>query len=416
MYVCGIDFGTTNSAIGLCSEQNLPRMVPVEKENILIPSALFFHEDGRFFMGREAVDMYINREEGRFMRSLKRILGTDLMNFYTSICGKGVSFEQIIARFLSEMKDRTEKLIRERLKFAVMGRPVHFQNDHSQDKPAEEKLLKIAYDIGFEEVVFYYEPIAAAFAHEISMEQEQLACVVDLGGGTSDFTVIKIGGGLRLKKDRKDDILSTGGIRTGGNDFDRSLSLNAFMPSFGKGTYYGKQGLPIPSFLFSELSEWSMINRCYTVQNKELLMRIINEAENPEKLERLLLLLEEETGHLLLKTVEDGKIGLSQNEQITTLFKGIKEPLTFDLQRSEFEKCAKEHIVRLHRCLDDVISEANIDKSDIKIVILTGGTSQIPMVQNWIRGCFPEAVFSENEKMESVGLGLTYAARDCFLR
>lgn len=416
MYVCGIDFGTTNSALGVCSEKTLPEMILLEDENTLIPSALFFHEDGRFFMGKRAVEMYVSREEGRFMRSLKRILGTELMNFYTSVCGRSISFEEIISRFLYNLKERAERTVGERIFKAVMGRPVHFQDNPLQDKPAEEKLLKIAHDIGFEEVLFYYEPIAAAFAHETKIEEEQLACVVDLGGGTSDFTVIRIGGKLRFKKERKEDILSTGGIRVGGNDFDRSLSLSSFMPTFGRGGFYGKQGLPVPSFLFSELSEWSMINRCYTTQNKELVIRIMNEAEEPEKLDRLLCLLEEEAAHLLLKTVEESKISLSSHEKSHSVFDGIREHLEFEVFQGTFESSSADHLHRLQKCLDSVVLEAGVNKSDIKTVILTGGTSQIPMIQKWIKGCFPNADFSEGAKMESVGLGLTYAAQNSFLR
>ncbi|MBO7333005.1 MAG: Hsp70 family protein, partial [Alphaproteobacteria bacterium] len=123
MYVCGIDFGTTNSALGVCSEKTSPVMIPLEDENTRIPSALFFHEDGRFFMGKKAVEMYVSREEGRFMRSLKRILGTELMNFYTSVCGRGISFEEIISRFLYNLKEKAEKTVGERIFQVIMGRP-----------------------------------------------------------------------------------------------------------------------------------------------------------------------------------------------------------------------------------------------------------------------------------------------------
>ena len=130
-----------------------------------------------------------------------------------------------------------------------MGRPVHFRdNDPSGDAQAQAELEKIARSVGFKHVAFQYEPIAAAFAHEQNLSSEKLAFVVDIGGGTSDFTVIRLSPTRKLKLDRSDDVLANTGVRIGGNDFDKDLSLKSFMPCFGLGSEYrsGDKNIKIP--------------------------------------------------------------------------------------------------------------------------------------------------------------------------
>ena len=236
-FSCGIDFGTTNSTIGIL-KNNQPQMVQLENDSVSMPTALFFEDKKKKpLYGKHAVDCYVNGTDGRFIRSIKRILGSDLMDKFTVINGKGVRFDDLIGLFLSRLKQTAESQIDSTIDTAVIGRPVHFQdNDVQADQKAEDRLKSIAQKIGFKHVSFQYEPIAAAFAHEQLLTSEKLALVVDIGGGTSDFTIIRIGPNLSQKVNRADDILATTGVRIGGNDLDKALNLNFFMPSFGKGS------------------------------------------------------------------------------------------------------------------------------------------------------------------------------------
>lgn len=196
----GIDFGTTNSAVAVSVGGAVPRLVSFDGKPT-IPSALFYPDDkSGVLFGEQALQAYLSGREGRFMRSLKRVLGTDLMTVGTTVNGRPRRFENILAQFVSYLKNTAENNLQAEISKVVMGRPVHFlDNDAAGDARAENELENIARSVGFKEVCFQYEPIAAAFAHEAELQSEKLACVADIGGGTSDFALVRLGPGLSAK-------------------------------------------------------------------------------------------------------------------------------------------------------------------------------------------------------------------------
>ncbi len=410
---CGIDFGTTNSVIALTCETGVD-LVPLENGKKTIPTAIFCDKIAPLF-GQMAIDACMEGKEGRFMRSMKRILGTDLMNATTLINGKQVSFDSLIALFLKEIKARAESFTRAEIDFVVLGRPVHYQDyNAAADRLAENKMHEIAETVGFKNIVFQYEPIAAAFAHEQDLTKDQTAVVVDLGGGTSDFTIIRIGPSYRHKADRRNDILATSGVRVGGNDFDRDLSVNSFMPQFGKGTTYGTKNLPVPEFLFSHLSEWSKINFMYTPKNIQMVKDILLSAHSPMCVENLLSLIEMQQAHQLLQVVEQAKIDLTTKKQVKTFFDNLGECLYFEINLNDFENAVRYECDKIICSMKECLSLANLKTDNIDMLILTGGTSQIPLVQYAIRQLFPNAQISDKQRMESVALGLAHMASKIF--
>ena len=410
---CGIDFGTTNSLLAICNEKG-SSLIKIDEEHTILPSAIFYSKKERQF-GHKAINSYINGEDGRFLRSLKRILGTDLMKTGTLIGDKIVSFNSIIASFLKEIKFRAENQINAELDSVVLGRPVHYQlNDSIADIRAEQEMRKIAELIGFKNIVFQYEPIAASFAHEQMLEENKIALVADLGGGTSDFTIIHLGPSFLHKKDRKNDILATAGIRVGGNDFDRDLALHSFMGQFGRGTHYGMKHLRVPEFLFTGLCEWSRINFMYTPKNIRIIEEILQTADEPALIENLLELLETQQAHHLLQVVESCKIHLTQQENVKTMFNGLNRNMIFEITRTSFDKCTQEECNHIIDTIKQCLASAQIKTNQIDMLILTGGTSQIPLVQQAIRKLFPNAEISDNQRMESVALGLAHMARNIF--
>lgn len=194
----GIDFGTSNSTIG-CNDGDNNFLVPVELEEVTLPSAVFFDvEENRYLFGRVAIKEYLNESEGRFMRSLKSILGTSLINETTVIGRKNISFKEIIGCFIKELKNKAEIVNKGEIEHIVLGRPVHFvDNDQDKDLYAQKQLEQIAKDQGFKSIVFQYEPVAAAIHYEQTIIKEEIALIIDIGGGTSDFSII------RLSPDRK---------------------------------------------------------------------------------------------------------------------------------------------------------------------------------------------------------------------
>ena len=388
-YVAGIDFGTSNSSTAI-TNGGVPRLVDVENGRNTIPTALYFPEkSSEVFYGRTAQQKYVDSETGgRFMRSMKRILGTPLMDSSTQINGHMVKFDDIIGAFVSYMKQKIDASANENVESVVMGRPVHFRdNDPAADDKAQQELKRITKKAGFKNVCFQYEPIAAAFAHEQKINSEKLACVIDIGGGTSDFTVIRLSPENRNKADKTKDVLANTGVRIGGNDFDKNLSLNAFMPVLGMGTDYKVYGkvLSIPNSIYINLSTWNQVNDVYNYKTLNLVKGYQTWALEPEKLARLYQVVQNRLGHINLNYVEKAKIALSKDLSIESILDFLS-----DLQ-------------------------AGVKNEDIDLVILTGGSTEVPRVSEIVTKFFPNAEVSAGDKLSSVGMGLAYDARRIFL-
>jgi hypothetical chaperone protein len=409
MTSCGVDFGTSNSSVAI-SKAGHVSLVPVEEQAITIPSALFYQRKvNEPFFGREAIDLFFARKEGRFMRSLKRVLGTSLMDHGTSVNGKVMKFEGIIGSFLKNLKEKADAFAREELQHVVMGRPVHFiDDDAAGNQRAQQELKRIAQNVGFKHVEFQFEPIAAAFAHEVNVKQEKLALVADLGGGTSDFTVIRLSNQYMSKADRTSDILANTGVRVGGNDFDKDLSLSAVMPEIGYRTTYGHKHLEVPIKPYHDLAEWSKVNLLYTVKIRSQIQQILHEAHDKIKYKRLVKVLEQETGHTLLAATEETKIVLTSSSEYQAPFDFIEQGLNITIPRMLFEEAIHEHVSKISACAIECIQSAQIKASDIDLIILTGGTTEVPMVQTAFKKLFPAAAIADENKLSSVGLGLAY--------
>ena len=413
-YVAGIDFGTTNSAVSI-SDGGVPRMVRIDPNCDTIPTALFFDESSRHvFIGHDAYEKYCEPfSEGRLMRSLKRILGTSTMSTGTQIYGKYTKFEDVIGYFIQYLKEKLDESVNQSVTDVVLGRPVHFRdNDSCGDDMAQHQLERIARNVGFQNIGFQYEPIAAAFAHERSLNSEHLAMVIDIGGGTSDFTVIRLGANLMNKLDRTDDILANTGIRIGGNDFDYVFAIKHFMPMFGLGSMYrsGDKILPVPNAPYIDLSTWSSVNRAYTPHVWNMMRGVQIGALSPDKIHRMMDILENNLGHTNLDYVESAKISLSSHDEITQRLDFLDDCPIITTRATEFVHAISADVAKINNSMNQCLTQAQIKNTDISLIILTGGATQIPYIVAMFRSVFPNAVISDSNKMASVGLGLAYDA------
>ncbi|MBS4773314.1 MAG: Hsp70 family protein [Proteobacteria bacterium] len=411
----GIDFGTTNSSAALSESGKIPYIVPLEGPEITIPTALFFGDNQKVSFGREAMRRYMLGEQGRCMRSIKRILGTSLMKTGTLVNGRSVKFEDILKCFLRHLKRQMDEAAGQSVENVVLGRPVHFRdNDAEGDVRAEGELRQAARETGFAHIEFQYEPIAAAFAHEAKLKAEKLACVVDIGGGTSDFTIIRLGGGRDGKPDRRDDILASAGVRIGGNDFDKELALKAFMPELGMYTTYGEKSLFVPTSQYFELAEWSSVNNLYTYQNFRIVNEILVQAHEPEKYGRLREIMEKERGHNLLAETENLKIALTSADSRLSRLNFLDGCPEITVKSADFESSIQEEMQKLEQVLKDCLVQAGVAPEKVELVILTGGSTEIPVLQRSVRRIFPQALLSQENKLASVGLGLAFDSRRRF--
>lgn len=406
MRACGIDFGTSNSAVALGFDGKVT-LCPVENDNKTLPSAIFYPVGKAPAYGRSAIAQFTAGDDGRFMRSLKRMLGTSTMNYGTVVNDRPRRFEEIIGGFVSLLKSKAETTGNAPIENVVMGRPVHFvDRDPDADYAAETQLTGIARAAGFKNIAFQYEPIAAAFSHERKLSSEKLAIVVDIGGGTSDFTVIRLGPARMDKQDRLSDILGNSGTRVGGNDFDRDLGVFSVMPHFGLETTSGAQKLEVPRAWFMEACEWSKINFLYTPKFKKEISQTLKESHAPQKFVRYERLISREKAHRLLSVTEKGKIDLSDSEKTAIDARFVEENLLIPATRKNLEHAIAGRLSAISDTIRECLKTALTRAEDIGLVVLTGGPADMPAIKALVKSHFPKAEVSEDEKLASVALGL----------
>jgi hypothetical chaperone protein len=410
MSTCGLDFGTSNTTLGTVMD-DVPVLTALEGGHTTIPSAIFYEVDGAVLIGRKAIESYVEGAPGRLMRSLKSVLGTSLIDETTRTGRERTSFRDIIAYYLAAVKRRAEFATGTELRNVVHGRPVHFvDNSPEQDRKAEATLRDIASDIGFDEVTFQFEPIAAALDYERTIAQEEIALIADIGGGTSDFSIVRLSPERHRHAERKDDILANDGVRVGGTDFDRQLSLGVIMPLLGYRTAMKRAGLDVPSGYFHDLATWSNINRMYEQKVMSEVRQVRYEAKQPELLDRLVRVLDEQRGHTLAMEIEEAKIGLSEAQKARIGLDWIEPGLAAGVARKDLvghtRQLADRITARIKICLD----QAALAPDDIDAVFLTGGSVQLAHVRKAITSAVPKARAIDGDTFGAVGKGLTIEA------
>lgn len=411
MVACGLDFGTSNSTLGVADEAG-SRMLALEGDHETLPSAIFFDfEAHRPAFGRAAINAYVAGGDGRLMRSIKSVLGTSLIDEETLLGRRRIGFREVIGLVIRHIKEEGERRCGRELTHVVHGRPVHFvDGDDAADQRAENALADIARASGFREVSFQYEPIAAALAYEAQINAEQIALIADIGGGTSDFSIVRIGPDRARRAERADDILANDGVRIGGTDFDRLLSLEAVMPHLGYRSPLLRQGLLTPNHLYVDLATWAKINFLYSPAVLADVERLVKEAKHPQLIRRLVTVLEEHLGHALAMKVEEAKIALSASNtydiDLSLVEKGLDAPST----RGRLGVAVADPVEKLAAMTTDCLRQAGLRGDQVDAIFLTGGSTLLPAVRGAITGAVPEARIVEGDKFGAVGLGLTIEA------
>lgn len=406
--VLGIDFGTSNSAAGILLDGQ-PHLIEIEPGHKTLPTTFFFAFDTRqTLIGSTANAALIDGLEGRFMRALKRVLGTGLMHEKRQILNERVTFVDIIGRFLAQIKSRAEAQTGLRFNAALSGRPVNFHGPgDTREAQAEEDLRQCYLRAGFKHVDFMAEPEAAAIASGATGGR---GLIVDIGGGTSDFSLFEADANGQI------NILANHGIRIGGTDFDRAINVDTVMPLLGKGTRLRKDIgvglLTAPNAIFNDLATWERIPFLYTAQTRRMASDMANLAEEPAKLQRLVTVLEDELGHDLAFAVERGKIDANKSEvaqaQITLdmIERGLSAPLdALDVTRSLAAFSAA-----LYTGARDTLQMADCAPGNVGHVIYVGGSSLMSLVPQAMQALFPNAEHSFTEVFTAVADGLAIAA------
>ncbi|MEP2532731.1 Hsp70 family protein [Shimia sp.] len=407
----GIDFGTSNSAAGYLQDGQ-PHLIEFAPGQTTLPTTFFFDfETRKTLLGEPANRALFAGEEGRFMRALKRVLGTSLMHEKRQLLNERVTFVDIIARFLRHIKTQAEAETGLRFDRALSGRPVVFHGTNDpREAQAQEDLRACYHAAGFSDVSFLAEPAAAAVANGSVQEIGAIGLIVDIGGGTSDFSIFrKTASGI--------DILANHGVRIGGTDFDGAISFSRVMPLLGKDSLlrnaFGSGVLPAPNAVFLDLATWEKIPFLYSAQTRRQVADMLRQAQEPDKFSRLSDVLRDELGHEIAFEVERGKIAANSSDPNAHIDLGIIERgLSLSLDAPSLTDILTQYAKDLERGVGETLQLAQIQGADVDQVIYVGGSSLLNLVADTVTPHVPNARHSFNEVFTAVASGLAQAADD----
>ena len=405
-----VDFGTSNSAAAMLFSGAV-RRIPIEDGADTLPTAVFFPEDGGAMrIGRAAQAALIDAEEGRYMRALKSILGTELFHQSRLIEGKRRTLAEIVTAFLVALKTRAEAETGLGFSSVLSGRPVHFHSDDAEkDRRAEEDLRGCYLAAGFDEVTFLPEPEAAAWACR-EMTGDGLGLIVDIGGGTSDFSVFRASGvGI--------EILANHGIRLGGTDFDQRISVAHVMPLLGQGGQvtrtFGEGLLPLPSAIYQDLATWPKIPFLYNRDTERLVEDLLVHAVEPDKVGRLKSVIEEHLGHEMAFAVEAGKIAANGDDGRADILLGVVEKgLATPITKGSMNGALGEFRDKLRAAVYQTLMQAQVAPMQIDTIVLVGGSSLMQIVQEDVQAICTSAKVEMSEAFTAVVDGLALASGD----
>ncbi len=420
---CAIDFGTSNSAVALPTDpstspaKNTLRLAELETGFTSMPTAVFYNvEDETRCYGRKAVAAYVDGYDGRLMRSIKSILGSDLIDTSTEIGhGQAVKYIDVVTTYLRHLKQVAERQSSGKMRRVVMGRPVYFvDGDEARDKKAEAALETAALAVGFTDVAFQFEPIAAALDYESTIDREQLVLVADIGGGTSDFSIVRVGPKQREKLDRKTDILANHGIHIAGTDFDFAVNLAAIMPHLGLGSlgpsYQGAR--KVPSSIYFDLATWHLINTVYAHNRVAELREMTAMYADQLRYRRLMHVISRKLGHELAATAEAIKIDVSMTGKANVVLANVDENLSVSFSETQQTHALDSKIEKIAAAARDTARMAGVAPDAIGAIYFTGGSTGLTSLSDAIAASFRDAKKATGDRFASVATGLgIYAAR-----
>ncbi|MFO1330427.1 MAG: Hsp70 family protein [Rubrivivax sp.] len=419
-FCAAIDFGTSNSAVALVRPGRAEvQLVELEPGRPTMPTAVFYRSDEpQRHYGREAVAAYVDGYEGRLMRSMKSVLGSDLIEQATDIgAGQAVRLADVVAGYLAELKRRAERVAGQGLDRVVLGRPVYFVDDEpARDARAQAALEDAARRVGFAEVRFQYEPIAAALDHERRARHEHCVLVADIGGGTSDFSVVRVGPQRRGRADRRDDILANHGVHIAGTDFDRRVELAAILPLLGLGALRparrGEPAREVPSAVYHDLATWHLINTVYAPARVAELRAMHDWYADPAHHRRLMRVLQRRLGHALAAAAEQAKIDVATAGHAAIALDEVEPGLRSALDEPSAALAIEHDLERIVDAARETVRLAGLAPEAIETLYCTGGSTGLaPLVQRIAAG-LPRATVEKGDRFASVvhGLGVHAAA------
>ncbi len=406
-HTLGIDFGTSNTAAGLLAGDR-PFLIPVEDGETTLPTSVFFDADRQVTLfGHAANRALIDGREGRFMRALKSVLGTTLMQERRIIAHEKLTLIEVVARFLSMIRDRAEATTGLTFETALSGRPVRFHStDDARNAKAELDLREAYMTAGFKDVSFMYEPEAAALTAG-ALDAGSYGLIVDIGGGTSDFSVFEQSDGMTR-------IIASHGVRIGGTDFDRTLSLGHVMPLLGRGAEIknelGSGTHTAPNGLFNDLATWEKIAFLYTPDTLRLAQRYAKLGVDGARFSRLVAVIEEETGHDIAFAVERAKIAANAAPRTDINLAIVEKGLTAPLTGQDMAAALAHFTQSIQDAAAQTLADADVSPNRVSRIVFVGGSSLMSVVTAALSALLPQAQHEQTAAFTAVADGLAIAA------
>ena len=390
-------------------------------------SILYFHPDARderhaitSVAGSEAILRYLEADgTGRLIQSLKSYLA-DRSFLATSVFGRTYSLIDLLSFLVRALRTRAVEQLGPLGSRIVVGRPVHFTSGNGDDDDAfaESRLRAALLAGGFEDVVFELEPVAAAYYYESRLDHDELVLIADFGGGTSDFSLIRVGPGVRkaaLSAGGKSRVLGTDGVGIAGDALDAKILQHVVSPSLGLGTTYrsmlGKE-LEAPVWLYARLRRWHLLSFLKTKKTMELLHEMNSMGNEPVKMAALLAVIENDLGYQLYRAIERTKVELSSRESSRFVFHEPEVDIEHDVTRARFEGWISEETTAMAACVDRLLARTGVSARDVDRVFMTGGTSFVPAVRALFDTRFGREKVEAGGEMISVASGLALRARE----
>jgi hypothetical chaperone protein len=424
----GIDFGTTNSSIALARASGAVELVSFPMAMGVTESfrSVLYLEQRKHagrtqikgFTGPAAIEQYLEAEnKGRLIQSLKSYLTSRTLTG-TEVFGRRYSVEDLISRILTDLRLSAERQFDQPIRHATVGRPVRFVGAESteDDDFAVERLRQAFLHAGFESVEFEMEPIAAAYAYESTLDHDELILIGDFGGGTSDFSLLHVGPGVRGRGRTAKDLLGNSGLGLAGDSFDARIVRKLVSPALGSDSFersYAQAAdrpasiIPaVPAWIYANLERWHYLSFLKTRNVAEILKSARARAQEPEKIAALINLIEEDLGYQLHQAVQRVKMDLSHDEFAEFRFRDGSMDIVATVTRADFEGWIADDLRSIERCVDALLVTSNIAPHEVDRVFLTGGTSFVPAVRRIFEARFTASRVRTGNEFTSVARGL----------
>jgi hypothetical chaperone protein len=421
----GLDFGTTNSSIAIARPDRSSEAVSFtsrEGKTETYRSVLYFEPKSPASTGPAAIERYLAADEkGRLIQSLKSFLASRLFTS-TNVFGRQYTLEDLITIILRDLRTQAEAQAGLMAGSAdapiVVGRPVRYSNANSAEDNdfAVSRLKKAIEKAGIGPVIFEYEPVAAAYFYESTLDHDELILIGDFGGGTSDFSLLRVGPSARRDRARDGAILGNEGIALAGDAFDARIVRNLVSPALGRGSQFHSvdKVLPMPTWVYSDLERWHYLSFLKSSDTLQMLRSIEAHSLEPKKIGALLHVVEGDLGFYLHQSVQSTKSALSREESSRFLFEDYSVRVEASVKRTSFERWIKEELHKICGCVDRLLEGTGVAAQDVDRVFLTGGSSLVPAVREIFVQRFGNEKISSGSEFTSVARGLALRAlEDC---